>query len=130
MAGSRETIVNTLLILPFHSCCSYPAVLVVPHHVSDDSILRVAKNHRHMRFPVATWKNRENKAVLLRSSAIERSSVASIIRTGVAASGGSTDAIRSSNVEQDKYLSSVGKSRWSNKPVFPSIISPAAGEKN
>ena len=62
-----------------------------------------------MRFPVATWRNRLNKAVLLRSSAIERSSVASIIRTGVAASGGSTDAIRSSNVEQDKYLSSVGK---------------------
>jgi myotubularin-related protein 5/13 len=91
---------------------SYPAVLVVPHHVSDDSILRVAKNHRQMRFPVATWKNRVNKAVLLRSSAIERSSVASIIRTGVAASGGSTDAIRSSNVEQDKYLSAVGKSSF------------------
>lgn len=84
-------------------------MLVVPHSVSDDSILRVAKNHRQTRFPVATWKNRLNKAVLLRSSAIERSSVASIIRSGVAASGGSTDAIRSSNAEQDKYLSAVGK---------------------
>lgn len=84
-------------------------MLVVPHQVSDDSILRVVKNHRQMRFPVATWKNGRNKAVLLRSSAIERSSVASIIRTGVAASGGSTDAIRSSNVEQDKYLSAIGK---------------------
>lgn len=82
---------------------------MVPHQVSDDSILRVVKNHRQMRFPVATWKNRVNKAVLLRSSAIERSSVASIIRTGVAASGGSTDAIRSSNVEQDKYVSAIGK---------------------
>ncbi|CAB3984119.1 Myotubularin-related 13 [Paramuricea clavata] len=99
----RISIVN----LKYAACRSYPAVLVVPHHVSDDSILRVAKNHRQMRFPVATWKNRANKAVLLRSSAIERSSVASIIRTGVAASGGSTDAIRSSNVEQDKYLSAV-----------------------
>ncbi|XP_028407553.1 myotubularin-related protein 5-like [Dendronephthya gigantea] len=88
-------------------CRSYPAVLVVPHQVSDDSILRVAKNHRQMRFPVATWRNKTNSAVLLRSSAIERSSVASIIRTGVAASGGSTDAIRSSNVEQDKYLAAV-----------------------
>lgn len=68
----------------------------------------MAKNHRQMRFPVATWKNEDNGAVLLRSSAIERSSVASIIRTGVAASGGSTDSIRSSNVEQDKYLSAVG----------------------
>ena len=97
-------------MLQCYSCCSYPAVLVVPHQVSDDSILRVVKNHRQMRFPVATWKNRVNKAVLLRSAAIERSSVASIIRTGVAASGGSTDTIRSSNVEQDKYLTSVGKS--------------------
>ena len=88
---------------------SYPAVLVVPQHVTDDSLLRVSKNHRHMRFPVATWRHKVNKfAVLLRSSAIERSSVASIIRSGVAASGGSTDAIRSSNVEQDKYLSAVG----------------------
>ncbi|XP_046862369.1 uncharacterized protein LOC124455789 [Xenia sp. Carnegie-2017] len=61
-----------------------------------------------MRFPVATWRHKVNKfAVLLRSSAIERSSVASIIRSGEAASGGSTDAIRSSNVEQDKYLSAV-----------------------
>ena len=84
-------------------------MLVVPRHVSDDSILRVVKNHRQLRFPVATWKNPRNKAVLLRSSAIERSSVAAIIRSGVAASGGSTDAIRSSNVEQDKYLSAIGE---------------------
>ncbi|XP_046862400.1 myotubularin-related protein 5-like [Xenia sp. Carnegie-2017] len=102
----------SMVNLSYAACRSYPAVLVVPQHVTDDSLLRVSKNHRHMRFPVATWRHKVNKfAVLWRSSAIERSSVASIIHSGVAASGGSTDAIRSSNVEQDKYLSALVSSK-------------------
>ncbi|XP_048585296.1 myotubularin-related protein 13 isoform X2 [Nematostella vectensis] len=89
-------------------CRSYPAVVVVPQSISDDTVLRVAKNHRQNRFPVAIWKHPKNKATLVRAGGIERSSVASMIRSGMGVGGSmSGNSIPSSSVEQEKLFAAV-----------------------
>lgn len=80
---------------------------MVPQSISDDTVLRVAKNHRQGRFPVAVWKHSKNKATLLRAGGIERSSMASIIRSGIGTSSG--QSIPSSSLEQEKVFGAVGK---------------------
>ena len=96
---------------PSFSPHSYPSVVVVPQSISDDSILRIAKNHRQGRFPVAVWRHQRNKATLLRAGGIERSTIGSIMRQHKTVGGTSvaSQAISSSaSVEQEKYLAAVG----------------------
>jgi myotubularin-related protein 5/13 len=54
------------LIIPL--VCSYPAMLVVPYNVTDDSIRRLTRCHRHSRIPVITWRHAKTKALLLRGA--------------------------------------------------------------
>ncbi|XP_068760421.1 myotubularin-related protein 13-like [Montipora capricornis] len=94
----------------YTACRSYPSVVVVPQSISDDSILRIAKNHRQGRFPVAVWRHQRNKTVLLRAGGIERSTIGSIMRQTKNVGGGhvTSNAISSSaSVEQEKYLAAV-----------------------
>ena len=58
------------------SSSSYPAVLVVPEKVTDDSLATVASQFEHRRLPVVTWKYPDKKVVLLRSSAFVSCSIA------------------------------------------------------
>ena len=90
---------------------SYPAVVVVPQCITDDTILRVAKNHHQSRFPVVIWKHTRTKAVLLRAGAIERS-MTSFLRPGRVSGGsisGHGPAYSSSSAEEEKMLAAVGK---------------------
>ena len=106
----------SLLLNIFHpfpfSLHSYPSVVVVPQNISDDSILKIAKNHRQGRFPVAVWRHQRNKATLLRAGGIERSTIGSIMRQTKTVGGSSvaSHAISSSaSAEQEKYLAAVGE---------------------
>ena len=86
--------------------------MLVPQSISDDSILRIARNHRQGRFPVAVWRHQYNKATLLRAGGIERSTIGSIMRQTktVSGSGVTHHAISSSaSVEQEKYFAAVGR---------------------
>lgn len=60
------------LLLPPHS---YPAVLVVPSKVTDESLATLAGQFQHNRWPVVTWKHPRKEAVLLRSSSFVPSSI-------------------------------------------------------
>lgn len=87
-------------------------MVVVPQNISDDSILKIAKNHRQGRFPVAVWRHQRNKATLLRAGGIERSTIGSIMRQTKTVGGSSvaSHAISSSaSAEQEKYLAAVGE---------------------
>lgn len=105
--------INDIIILPIpFSPHSYPSVVVVPQSISDDSILRIAKNHRQGRFPVAVWRHQRNKATLLRAGGIERSTIGSIMRQHKTVGGTSVASHATSlsaSVEQEKYLAAVGK---------------------
>lgn len=45
----------------YNLCRTYPALLVVPTHLSDDSLRRVARCYRHGRLPVVTWRHPRTK---------------------------------------------------------------------
>ena len=95
---------------------SYPAVLVVPQTITDDTLLRVARSHSQGRFPVALWKHTRTKAVLLRAGGFERSAVASFIKSGM--TGGSISvghgSIPSTSAEQEKFLTAIGRKKQSS----------------
>lgn len=61
--------------MPFFPVLSYPAVLVVPDKMSDNSLVTMATQFQHNRFPVVTWKHPKKQAVLLRSSSFVPSSI-------------------------------------------------------
>ena len=84
----------------------------MPQCITDDTILRVAKNHRQSRFPVVVWKHQRTKAVLLRAGAIERS-MTSFLRSGRGSVSGHSQAY-SSSAEGEKVLGAVGKQRPSD----------------
>jgi myotubularin-related protein 5/13 len=49
-------------------CRSYPALLVVPNLISEDSVKKVARCYRGGRFPVITWKHPRSRALLVRGA--------------------------------------------------------------
>ncbi|KAJ8458034.1 hypothetical protein OPV22_030960 [Ensete ventricosum] len=49
-------------------CPTYPFALIVPKSICDEELLQVSSFRGRCRFPVISWCNRENGAVLARSS--------------------------------------------------------------
>ncbi|KAF8764611.1 Myotubularin-related protein 13 like protein [Argiope bruennichi] len=62
--GFRISSVNSA----YSVCRSYPALLVVPQIISDESVRKICRCHRHGRFPVITWRHPRTKSLLLRAS--------------------------------------------------------------
>lgn len=60
----RVTTVN----MRYSVTSSYPALLMVPARVTDESLKRYARCHKHSRFPTVTWKHQSNHALLLRGA--------------------------------------------------------------
>lgn len=89
-----------------HRFFSYPAIVVVPCHISDDTIMKVAKNHRLSRFPVAIWRHRRTKGTLLRSGAISNKSVlTAVLRTGL--TGGQAQSNHQTS-DDERFYSEIG----------------------
>ena len=87
---------------------SYPGLLVVPYHMSDEAIRRLSRSYRHYRFPVITWKHPRTKALILRGSCFHGKGVIGLLK-GQSSSGSvtSTSTETSSNLENEKYISSI-----------------------
>ncbi len=62
-------------------CRTYPALLVVPANVSDESLRRVARGYRHGRLPVVTWRHGRTRALLLRGAAFHVKGVMNMLRS-------------------------------------------------
>lgn len=84
-------------------CHSYPALLVMPSGVSDDSIRKFCRCYRSNRIPSITWRHPRTKALLLRGSSYHGKGVMGMLK-GHPSSTASTSETTSS-VEQDRYLS-------------------------
>ncbi|XP_051825275.1 myotubularin isoform X1 [Antechinus flavipes] len=52
----------------FEMCETYPSILVVPYHSTDDDLRRVATFRSRNRIPVLSWIHPENKNVIMRCS--------------------------------------------------------------
>jgi len=97
----RLTMINT----GYNTCRSYPAVLVVPQMIMDDSIRKFARGYRQYRFPVVTWRHPKTKAILLRASGFHGKSVMGMLKGhNPQGSAGSETSI---SLEQEKYFSAL-----------------------
>ena len=59
---------------------TYPALLLVPSKIGDESLRRYARCHRHSRFPAITWRHPKNLSLLLRGSGFHGRGVISMLR--------------------------------------------------
>lgn len=121
----------------YHLCRTYPALLVVPNHMSDDSLRRVARCYRHGRFPVITWRHPRTKGyeisltsfpfnpplpllirltflrrLLLRGASFHVKGVMNMLRSNANANTASAAAAGpndsvSSSLEQERYLNAI-----------------------
>ena len=80
---------------------------MIPCRVTDDSLMKVAKNHRLNRFPAAVWINKRTQGTLLRSGTINKSVLTAVLRTGLG--GKQTTGNHSANVTDDEqFFSEIG----------------------
>ena len=86
---------------------SYPGIVVIPCRVTDDSLIKIAKNHRLNRFPAAVWRHKRTKGTLLRSGVINKSVLTAVLRTGLG--GRQTAGNHSANITDDEqFFSEIG----------------------
>ncbi|XP_044747784.1 myotubularin-related protein 13 isoform X1 [Coccinella septempunctata] len=95
----RLTSVNSIYMM----CRSYPALLVVPAHVTDESIRRFCRCYRQGRIPVATWRHPKTKALLIRGSGHHNKSVMGMLKSHPNPNASS----ETSSFEQEKYFSAL-----------------------
>ncbi|XP_071510955.1 LOW QUALITY PROTEIN: myotubularin-related protein 13-like [Diadema antillarum] len=93
--------------IKFEVARSYPALIVVPSALSDDSIRRLAKCHRHGRLPAIVWRHTRTKGLLIRSSGFHGKGVMGMIRGAQNQGSSASDSGSSKSLEQEKYLSAI-----------------------
>ncbi|XP_011302109.1 myotubularin-related protein 13 isoform X1 [Fopius arisanus] len=101
----RLTSVNCAYMI----CRSYPALLVVPTGVSDESIRRFCRLYRHSRLPVITWKHPRTKALLIRGAGCHGKGVMGMLKAHPSSGSNlkTTSSESTSTLEQEKYLMSL-----------------------
>uniref|UniRef100_A0A1S4GHX4 Uncharacterized protein n=2 Tax=Anopheles gambiae TaxID=7165 RepID=A0A1S4GHX4_ANOGA len=87
-------------------CRTYPAMLVCPKEVTDDSLRCMARCYKQHRIPVATWRHR-NGATLLRGAIPQAKGVMGMLKGHPGSANASTDS--TSFQEQDRYFVQVIK---------------------
>ncbi|KAG8260444.1 ARS-binding factor 1 [Homalodisca vitripennis] len=60
---------------------TYPALVVMPSAVSDDSLRKFYRCYRHSRFPVITWRHPRNKSLLLRGAGYHGKGVMGMLKS-------------------------------------------------
>lgn len=85
---------------------TYPALLVMPTSISDDSIRRFSRCYRHGRVPAITWRHNRTKALLLRGASYHGKSVMSMLKTNHPHQPGSGPLEGSAtSADHERYLS-------------------------
>ena len=80
---------------------------MTPAKVSDDTLMKIAKNYRINRFPVALWRHRRSKGVLLRSGGMNKGVIAAVLKAS--SEGVPSQSLSSSNLSLDeKFFSEIG----------------------
>jgi myotubularin-related protein 5/13 len=65
-------------------------MLVVPACITDESVRRLGRCHRHARIPVATWRHPRTRALLLRGSGFHGKGVIGMLKGHPSSTGNST----------------------------------------
>ena len=94
---------------------TYPAFIVVPANLNDDSIMKLSKCYKSQRFPAIVWKHPKKKSLLIRASAFHGKGGINLFKSHNPSSNMSSNLsnISSSNqhdshsFEQEKYFKSI-----------------------
>jgi len=89
--------------LNYNVCRGYPAVIVTPAKISDDIIMKIAKNYRANRLPVAVWRHRRSKGALLRCGGLTKGMVTAAIKAGMEGTQGQRVSITNSSLDERFY---------------------------
>ncbi|GBL87002.1 Myotubularin-related protein 13 [Araneus ventricosus] len=99
--GFRISSVNSA----YSVCRSYPALLVVPQIISDESVRKICRCHRHGRFPVITWRHPRTKSLLLRASCFHGKGVIGMLKSHPSSTSASSET--SVHLEQEKFMTAI-----------------------
>lgn len=108
--GFRISSVN----LGYMVCRSYPALVVVPQSVPDDSIRKLSRCYRHARFPSVSWRHPGTKALLIRASGFHGKGVMGMLKGHPTTS--STASETSSSIEQEKLVAALVRASPLSQP--------------
>lgn len=108
--GFRISSVN----LGYTVCRSYPALVVVPQSVPDDSIRKLSRCYRHARFPSVCWRHPGTKALLIRASGFHGKGVMGMLKGHPTTS--STASETSSSIEQEKLVAALVRASPLSQP--------------
>ena len=82
-------------------------MIVTPSRISDDAIMKVSKNYRLSRFPVAVWKHKKTKGTLLRSGGINKAVLSAALKSELGVKQATTN--NAVNVTEDAiFFSEIG----------------------
>ncbi|XP_069696125.1 myotubularin-related protein 13 isoform X2 [Periplaneta americana] len=95
----RITTVNSTYMM----CRTYPALLVMPVGVTDDSIRRFCRCYRHGRIPSITWRHPRTRALLVRGAGYHGKGVMGMLKSHPSSTVSTSET--TSSVEQERYLS-------------------------
>lgn len=73
----KITTVNSMYMM----CRSYPALLITPSSVTDESIRKFCRCYRQGRIPTITWRHPRTKALLLRGAGYHGKSVMGMLKS-------------------------------------------------
>ena len=94
---------------------SYPAFVVVPANLNDESIKKLSKCYKSQRFPAIVWRHPKKKSLLIRASAFHGKGVISLFKSHGPTSNMSSNLANMSSgnphdshaFEQEKYFKSI-----------------------
>lgn len=90
----------------YNLCRTYPAIIVCPKDISDDSLRCLARGYKNQRIPVATWRHK-NGATLLRGSVPLAKGVMGMLKGHPSSTNTSSDS--AAFQEQDRYFLAIIK---------------------
>ncbi|KAI5733488.1 hypothetical protein M8J76_012488 [Diaphorina citri] len=83
----------------------YPALLVMPASITDESVRKIYRCYRHGRVPAITWRHGKNKSLLVRGSGYHGKGVIGMLKATHPSSTGVSNSETTSSMEQERYLS-------------------------
>ncbi|VDK34819.1 unnamed protein product [Taenia asiatica] len=103
---------------------TYPSLLIVPSGFKRSRLDRVARYHKHGRFPVVVWQHLETRAFLLRGAAFQAKSILSAFKHTVAANTASErqSATNTNVVATDVETSTEVSSAKEHARYFASLV--------
>lgn len=105
----------SMVNINYNVTTTYPAFVVVPANLNDESIKKLSKCYKSQRFPAIVWKHPKKRSLLIRASAFHGKGVINLFRSHGPSSNMSSNLsnISSGNqhdsaaFEQEKYFKSI-----------------------